>query len=426
MQIFILHYYRAIPFIRCLRIYTKNDNNMATVSFYLDTRREKKDGTFPVKLQVRHKGQIMLCTDFCATPETWTGTEYNKNAKNHKTKNVAIRNLINRVEMLLVILDDNQKLRGMSDKALKDYIIKSIKNESTCKTFVSYIDEFVATKSKENTIVLYKATKNKILTYDPTCTFETMTKKWLESFNKWLKDTGIKTNSISIHLRNIRAIFNHAIDNDETELYPFRKFTIEREETRKRSLKPDQLITLKDFNGEEYQKEYQDIFMLMFYLIGINAIDLFNLKQIVDGRIEYKREKTGKLYSIKVEPEAMEIINRYKGNKFLLNTLETNDYNYRKYMAAMNRGLQKLVNFKRKGLGGKKIRDILFPGITSYWARHTWATIAHKIGISKDVISLALGHEFGCKTTGIYIDYDLEQIDKANRKVIDYINSLSL
>lgn len=59
-----------------------------------------------------------------------------------------------------------------------------------------------------------------------------------------------------------------------------------------------------------------------------------------------------------------------------------------------------------------------------HYARHTWATIAHKIGISKDVISLALGHEFGCKTTGIYIDYDLEQIDKANRKVIDYINSL--
>ena len=292
MQIFILHYYRAIPLIRCLRIYTKNDNNMATVGFYLDTRREKKDGTFPVKLQVRHKGQIMLCTDFCATPETWTGTEYNKNAKNHKAKNVAIRNLINRVEMLLVILDDNQKLKGMSDKALKDYILKSIKNESTCKTFVSYIDEFVATKTKENTIVLYKATKNKILAYDPTCTFETMTRRWLESFNKWLKDTGIKTNSISIHLRNIRAVFNHAIDNEETELYPFRKFTIEREETRKRSLKPDQLITLRDFNGEEYQKEYQDIFMLMFYLIG-----------------KAKDRKPNIITSLELKPEAMEINN---------------------------------------------------------------------------------------------------------------------
>ena len=127
MQIFILHYYRAIPLIRCLYIYTKNDNNMATVGFYLDTRREKKDGTFPIKLQVRHKGQIMLCTDFCATPETWMGTEYNKSAKNYKAKNVAIRNLINRVEMLLVILDDNQKLKGMSDKALKEHILKSIK-----------------------------------------------------------------------------------------------------------------------------------------------------------------------------------------------------------------------------------------------------------------------------------------------------------
>lgn len=116
----------------------------------------------------------------------------------------------------------------MSDAALKDYISKSIKNESTCKTFVTYLDEFIETKTKGNTIELYKATKNKILAYDPVCTFETITKKWLESFNKWLKDTGMKTNSISIHLRNIRAVFNYAIDNEETELYPFRKFAIEK------------------------------------------------------------------------------------------------------------------------------------------------------------------------------------------------------
>ena len=150
----------------------------------------------------------MLCTDFCATPETWTGTEYNKNAKNHKAKNVSVRNLINRVEMLLVILDDNQKLKNMSDTALKAYILKSIKNESTTKAFVNYIDEFIATKTKGNTREVYKGTKNKILAYDPGCTFESMTKKWLEAFNKWLKDTGMKTNSISIHLRNILSLIH--------------------------------------------------------------------------------------------------------------------------------------------------------------------------------------------------------------------------
>ena len=66
---------------------------------------------------------------------------------------------------------------------------------------------------------------------------------------------------------------------------------------------------------------------------------------------------------------------------------------------------------------------IAFLNIT-YWARHTWATIAHKIGVSKDVISLALGHEFGCKTTSIYIDYDMEKVDKANRQVLDYLENL--
>ena len=156
----------------------------------------------------------------------------------------------------------------------------------------------------------------------------------------------------------------------------------------------------------------------MFYLIGINGIDLFHVKQITDGRIEYKREKTGKLYSIKVEPEAMEIINRYKGNKFLLNTLETNDYNYRKYMAAMNRGLQKLGNFERKGLGGKKIRDILFPDITSYWARHTWATLAFHAGMSIGIISKALGH-FSIKVTETYLKpFENEKVDAANEELI--------
>ena len=74
MQIFILHYYRAIPLIRCLRIYTKNDNNMATVGFYLDTRREKKDGTFPGKLQVRHKGQIMSVLTDALIPPSFQGS----------------------------------------------------------------------------------------------------------------------------------------------------------------------------------------------------------------------------------------------------------------------------------------------------------------------------------------------------------------
>ena len=62
--------------------------------------------------------------------------------------------------------------------------------------------------------------------------------------------------------------------------------------------------------------------MLIFYLAGINAVDLFHLKEITNGFIEYRRAKTGRLYTIRVEPEAMEIIERYRGKNYLLNILD--------------------------------------------------------------------------------------------------------
>lgn len=117
---------------------------------------------------------------------------------------------------------------------------------------------------------------------------------------------GMKVNAYAIHLRNVRTVFNYALDEGYTSMYPFRKFSIGKEETRKRSLTVGQLRTLRDYPCEEWQEKYRDIFMLMFYLIGINAVDLLNARNsdVVNGRLEYKRAKTGKLYSILIEPEA--------------------------------------------------------------------------------------------------------------------------
>lgn len=393
---------------------------MATSNFYLDTRRAKKNGEYPIKLNIRHNGKFLINTEFTSTPEMWSGTEYLESARNSKSKNVAIRGIKNKVDTLLIMLDEAGKLKSMSDKLLKNQIERILKNNSTApKKFIDYIDDFVATKSKQNTIDCYLGTKSKLIAYDEGCTFDTMTKKWLEAFDKWMETYGMKVNARSVHLRNIRSVFNYAIDNEDTELYPFRKFKIEREETRKRSLTVKQLVMLRDFDCEDYQKEYRDIFMLMFYLIGINGVDLFNIKTISNGRIEYRREKTGKLYSINVEPEAVEIINKYRGKEYLLNVYEKTNGNYRNYMAAMNRALGNIGHFERKGMGGKKIRNILFPDLTTYWARHTWATIAASLDIPKETISEALGHEIGSKVTSIYINFDQKKVDEANRKVID-------
>lgn len=396
---------------------------MATAKFNLDKRSLKKDGTYPVKIYITHISTFRIGTQFSASEDKWNGDKFSTKEPNYKVKNFALQKLMSKVEYLLMTLEENGKLKGTTDKQLSDFIKTEISNKpQKAKFFPDYIDEYIETIQKENTKGVYEGTKAKLLSYDPTCTFNTMDKKWLTEFNRWMENSGLSTNTRSIHLRNIRTIFNYAIDNGKTELYPFRRFSIESEETRKRNLKIEEVVMLRNCRCEEYQKEYRDMFMLMIYLIGINGIDLFHIKNIKNGRIEYNREKTGKFYSIKVEPEAMDIINKYKGKEYLLRQIEKNNGNYRNYMVAMNRGLGRIGKYERKGLGGKKQGTPLFPNLTSYWARHTWATIAHKIGISKDDISLALGHEFGSKTTQIYIEFDLEKVDEANRKVINAIH----
>ena len=389
----------------------------------IDTRRSKKDGTFPVVIEVRNKDKIRIATPYSTAPENWKNGEFTRSESNHQRKNIILRDMLNRVERFILQLEDEDC--ELTDSELRRKLAEIISGEERKKekTFLDYLDEFIALKEKKGTIEVYRMTRAKIEAFDPSCTFKSMDKKWLMRFEEWLKNCGMmKTNAVAIHLRHIRAVFNYAIDEEYTTLYPFRRFTIKKEETRKRNLTIEQLRTLRDYPCEEYQKKYRDIFLLMFYLIGINAADLFlaRKKDVVNGRLEYKRAKTGKLYSILIQPEAKAIIDRYAGTgEYLLNVMD--DYaNYKDFLHRMNLGLRQIGEMKRSGRGGKKERQPLFPDISSYWSRHTWATLASKLDTPKDVISEALGHEYGSSTTSIYINFNREKVDQANRKVIDF------
>ena len=397
--------------------------NMATANFYLDTRRIKGNGKYPVRIRIQHKGKFLVSTDFDATPETWTGTEYNKKEQNYKAKNMAIRMLMNRAENILFKLEMDGGLVTKTDKDLKRIIEEELRPGKFEKKdmFIPVMEEFMLAKTKQSTAECYKGTIRKLEEYSPDCTFSIMDRKWLSEFNRHMLDSGMKINACGVHLRNIRAVFNYAIDEGYTEMYPFRKFSIANEKTRKRNLSLSDLVLLRDYDCEPFQRKYRDIFMLMFYLIGINAIDLFNAEKLNGNRLEYRRSKTSRLYSIKVEPEAMQIIERYKGETHLLDIMD-NYANYKDFLHRMNDNLRRIGKVERKGLGGKKYISPFFPEISSYWSRHTWATIAASIDIPKDVIAAALGHG-GNTVTDIYINFDMKKVDDANRKVIDYLNN---
>ena len=256
-----------------------------------------------------------------------------------------------------------------------------------------------------------------------------VTPKWLTGWDKFMERT-MTVNSRAIHLRNIRAVIKYAIRNGSPASDPFAKYSIRREDTRHRALTPEQFKEIFTYPIPEKEKElqeYREIALLVFLLIGINVADLFEATELMGGRLEYIRRKTSRQYSIKVEPEAEKIINKYRGQRHLLRYADTNISHIsltKKLDKALKRiGPVEYVPSNTRNHQPIKVWHGLYPDISVYWLRHTWATFAARIGIPFDTIAKCLGH--GKKTvTDIYIDYDQQLIDDANRRVIDYALSL--
>ena len=278
--------------------------------------------------------------------------------------------------------------------------------------FKDTYEQFIALKENVSTRRIYSRTIAliKLFTHYESLTFEQITVKWLNDFQLFLMQYSPSKNGRAIHFRNIRAVFNFAIKEDTITHYPFRKFTFEYEETQKRSMSVQQLRNFIALPCKPHQQRYKDAFLLTFFLIGINVADLAALAPPTDGRIQYLRSKTHKLYNIKVEREAQVIFDRYKGKDHLLCWFD----NVKRYNLFANK-----CNYWL-GVMGKQIG---IKNLTLYWARHTWATLAYDLDISDDTISRALGHSTttGANVTKIYIRTNTKKIDEANRKIINFV-----
>lgn len=399
---------------------------MATINYYLDKRATGWDKPAPLKLSIRHRNKaILVPTGVRILPEQWD--DATNKVVNHP-KAAQLNNLLLRryldVECEVLRLQEDGALSAMKLSQLRSAIMSVLYPETQVdetRLFMHRFRRFASLKTNQRTKEIYTTTISRIMSYDRKCeqlTFEDVDRAWLNGFESFLAKTAPSVNARAIHLRNIRAVFNDAIDDEITQHYPFRKFKIKREATPKRALSVEELRELFAYPVEEYQRKYLDVFKLIFLLIGINIIDLCNLKAIKNGRVEYQRAKTHRLYSIKVEPEALEIINRIKGVDWLISPLDTYA-NHKDYAKKLNDALQSIGEVEIGKQGRKTIKP-LHPQLTTYWARHSWATIAASLDIPKETIAAALGHG-GNTITDIYIDFDQRKVDEANRMVIDWV-----
>ena len=396
---------------------------MATTKFFLDTRATKGETPSPLKIQITHKRKVCyLSTGVKLLPEQWDNILCKVVIHPQKASiNQNLSAMKARIDVaILEIMSDPKNFR-LSAKDILDRLKGN--DNAGAGTFYTRFIEYMDSRRAPGTRGVYQQTLSRMRAFDADIekrTFEDIDRRWLERFEEYLSITAKSANARSIHFRNIRAVFNDALDDELTTGYPFRKFKIHSQPTAKRSLTVEQLRMLMNYPCEEHQKKYVDIFILMFMLCGINAKDLFNAPKgaIINGRLEYVRAKTAKQYSVKVEPEAMQIIKKYEGKKYLLNVMDTR-LNYEDFLHKMDRELKKIGPYVRTGRGGKKIYSPLFPNLSQYWCRHTWATLAAELDIPKETIAAGLGHSDN-SVTDIYIRFNYKKVDEANRRIIDY------
>lgn len=401
------------------RKFDKKKETMKSINLSMTWRdRCGKDGTAPLLLSVSYDRKTSyIPVGVKLRPEQWD--KERRKVVNHSrasTINSFVLSLMGRAEDAVMELQRRGGVRGWDVRKVRESIANILFPEEVDNNVLAVMEQFAAKKDKPSTKDKFRQTVLHLEKWLGSSArrlqFQDITPGWLKDFERHMSQLGLGVNSRSIHLRNIRTVFNYALDYNLTDAkYPFRQFKIKSAPASPTPLTLEQLKKLWNYDpGSRFpgQRYWLDVWKLMFCLIGINMADLWRLEKIENGRINYVRQKTGRNYSIKVEPEALALIKEHKGRKTLVN-VSRKSVSVNRATVAINKRLKEIAE------------KIGLPPVTAYTARYTWATLAQSIDIPIETISQALGHTYGMAVTLGYIMPDRRKVDEANRKVLDLL-----
>lgn len=240
----------------------------------------------------------------------------------------------------------------------------------------------------------------------------------MQDYEAWLKSRGITTNTISFYNRILRAVYNRATDNDLiANRRPFRHVYTGIDKTVKRALPLGIVREIRqlDLSFSKSLDFARDMFIMSFMLRGMSFVDMAFLRKsdLSNGRIKYRRRKTGKTLTIEWTSDMQAIVNKYPCNNtaYLLPIITRTGFNER----CIYRNAASNINYNLKLVAA--LVGIRTP-LTLYVARHSWATAARTKGVPVSVISEGMGH---CSEsiTRIYLaSMDVSVVDKANSMIL--------
>lgn len=402
---------------------------MANAKIILDSRRAKSDGSFNVIYRITHFKKVYTINSGVSIIEKHWNEQNSEIAKSHpnsKLLNLKLLKKYFQIQKAILELEDAFSIEDLRN------IIEGKPRELEFISFKVFADKLILEMMKTNNVgnaLVYQTAINRFIEFcgNPNIKFQEVNYVVLEQFKQKLIEYGLKQNTISNYFRTLRAIYNKAIKQKlvERSFYPFYDIGVKSDTTIKRAISNDELFKLRNISLEENLAAWKALnyFMLSYYLIGISFTDLAYLKHenVVDGRVVYKRRKTHKIYSIKLFPQAEAILLDLtrENSKYLLPILS--DDTPEDSLKA-KRVIQQCIKTTNKYLKRLSTEAEINGLVTTYVARHTFATTAKRLGYSNELIAEALGHEYGNKITNIYLDsFDKEVVDLMHQKVIEIL-----
>ena len=240
------------------------------------------------------------------------------------------------------------------------------------------------------------------------------------AYEVYLKRNGISPNSSSFYMRNLRAVYNRAVEKGLTsQRFPFKHVYTGVDKTVKRAvpLKVVKQIKALDFSMNPHFDFARDMFLLSFYTRGMSFVDMAYLrkKDLQNGVLSYRRRKTGQQLLVKWEKCMQDIVDKYDTSysNYLLPIIRPlSDIDERKQYIYTAHNINRCLKIIGKQLG-------LSVSLTLYVARHAWASIAKSKNIPISVISEGMGHDSEA-TTRIYLaSLDTMAVDKANSMILN-------
>ena len=397
--------------------------------------RALRDGTFPLMLRLtQNRKRKYLSLGMSVEERFWDFK------KNQPKRNCPYRDAI-----LAVIERKSKQYREQITQFKvegKDYtletLVQRVENPVRQMNFGEYLDYFIQQLKEENRLGYaesFKGLKSSIILYCDNLDFlfSDIDQQWLKGYEMFLIRSGKKENTVGIRFRSLRVLYNRAVSEKlvKREYYPFDDFKVSRfhEQTMKRAISKEdvkRIMSLDLRTVTTYRSPYlqlgRDLFLFSYLSCGINLTDMARLRycDVFEGRLSYHRQKTGRLISFQLQPMALEIIEKYRKpeatpNDYVFPILDRKVHKTAVQIRDKVRKANKAANKALHRIG----EQLGIPmDLTTYVARHSYATVLKRSGVSTAIISESLGHSSE-RVTQIYLDsFENSQIDEAMKNLL--------